>query len=103
MNDGVIRPLQVPAEHDPNASLKERAVYALADIGSGTARHVAAKLQELGDADATETAVQEILDGLFDSGLVNGSGKGSDRTFDLSKVTRAHSGHVEPDPPATRP
>lgn len=85
---------------DPKAPLHERAVFALAYLGSGTAKQVAAKLKELGDDDASESNVQEILDGLFEQGLVNGAASDSNRTFDLAKVTRPHSGHVEPDPPA---
>ena len=97
--DGVIRPLQVPAAHHPKASLKDRTVFALAYLGSGTARQVTAKLEELGDNDATESEVRKTLDGLFDRGLVNGSKKDGQRVYDLAKVTRPHSGHVEPDPP----
>jgi len=98
--DGIIRPLQVPAAYHPKASLEERAVFALAYLDSGTARQVTTKLEELGDADATEAEISKILDGLFDKGLVNGSERAGQRVYDLAKVTRPHSGHVEPDPPA---
>ncbi len=97
--DGVIRPLRVPAEHDPKAPLEERAVYALAYLKSGTARQVAAKLAELGDGDAEEVQVKQILDALFEKGLVNGSDRKRNRTYDLAKVTRPHHGNVEPDRP----
>lgn len=97
--DGVIGPLQVPAEYDPKASLQNRAVFALADLGKGTAKQVASKLAVLGDGDADETRVKEILEALFNKGLVNGSDDDHSREYDLSKETRPHRGHIDTDPP----
>lgn len=96
-DDGLIRPLQVPAKHDPKASLDDRVVFALADIGRGTAKHVAERLAELKDADADIDAVESILERLFDKGLVNGTENRNGRVYDLAKVTRPHRGHVDPD------
>ncbi|GGC33720.1 hypothetical protein GCM10011386_27380 [Parapedobacter defluvii] len=96
-DDGVIRPLHVPAKHDPKAALQERAVFALADLGKGTAKQIATKLSALGDSDADETQVREILEVLFNKGLVNGSDNESNREYDLAKETRPHRGHVDPD------
>ncbi|PPK99249.1 hypothetical protein [Parapedobacter indicus] len=97
--DGVIGPLQVPAKHDPKASLQERAVFALADLGKGTAKQVTAKLAALGDGDADETRVKKILEALFNKGLVNGSDNDGNRTYNLAKETRPHRGRVDTDPP----
>lgn len=97
--DGVAVPLQVPAEHDPGAPLQERAVFALADLGKGTAKKVATKLALLGDVDANEIQVKEILEALFDKGLVNGSGNAGNREYNLAKETRPHRGRVDPDAP----
>ncbi len=96
--DGVVRPLQVPAKHNPQAPLQERAVFALADLGKGTAKQVASELAALGDSDADEVRIREILEALFDKGLVNGSDNDRNREYDLAKETRPHRGHVDPDP-----
>lgn len=95
--DGVIRPLHVPAKHDPMVPLRERVAFALAIIGKGNAADVAAKLSELGDTDAVEPDVAKVLAVLYDQGLVNGSAEAERREYDLAKVTRPHTGQVEPD------
>jgi len=100
--DGVVRPLQVPAAYNPNAPLQEQAVFALAYLGRGTAKQVTEKLAELGDGDVDEAHVREILEALFDKGLVNGTGDSPNREYDLAKVTRPHHGRVEPDAPTGR-
>lgn len=96
-DNGRIRPLQVPAKHDPQASLADRVVFALADIKSGTAKQVVKRLAELKDLDIDVSTVESILNGLFDKGLVNGSESPKNRVYDLAKVTRPHHGHVDPD------
>src|SRR5690606_18762809 len=97
--NGVATPLQVPAKHDPQAPLQERAVFALADLGRGTAKQETSKLAALGDRDADETRVKKILEALFNKGLVNGSDNDSNRAYDLVKETRPHRGRVNTDPP----
>ena len=95
--DPVIRPLQVPAKHDLQASLHDRVVFALADIASGTAKQVSRRLYELKDTEADTEVVESILGGLFDQGLINGVENGNGRVYNLAKVTRPHHGHVDPD------
>lgn len=92
-----IKPLHVPAKYKPEAPDEERTVYALADLGRGTAAQVTAKLKQLGDNAATEKRTDKILTELFDNGLVNGSDDESNRAYDLAKVTRPHQGKVDPD------
>ncbi|SEL79839.1 hypothetical protein [Parapedobacter koreensis] len=96
-DDGRIRPLQVPAKHAPQAPLDDRVVFALADIGSGTAKQVAERLVELKDPDADTDVVESILESLFNNGLVNGTESKKARVYDLAKVTRPHHGHVDPE------
>ncbi|SFC30654.1 hypothetical protein SAMN05421747_10830 [Parapedobacter composti] len=91
------RPLQVPAKYAPQASLKDRVVFALADIGSGTAEQIVQRLTELSDPDADVDAVEPVLERLFDQGLINGTEERRGRVYDLAKVTRPHRGHVNPD------
>lgn len=95
--DGIIRPLHVPARHNPDAPLRERVVFALALIGKGNAADVAAKLKELGDADAGEPGVAEVLAALYEKGLVNGTTNAAQREYDMAKVTRPHTGRVDPE------
>lgn len=92
-----IRPLQIPAEHDRNAPFSERVIYALAYLGEGTAEEVYAKLGELGSDDATEHAVEEVLEGYYQRGLVNGTNGKPPRRYNLAKETTSHTGWVNPD------
>src|SRR5690606_34853052 len=92
-DDAVIRPLQVPAAYDPDASMQDRTVFALAELGEAEAEEVAAKLNELGDHAATDR-IKDILDRLYEKGLVNGTPDSSNRRYNLAKETRPHHGRV---------
>ena len=94
------KPLQVPALYSSDDELEDKILYALAQLGEATSRQVLKKLQELEPGimeDELYEAINEYLTGQFNKGLVNGGKKDEVIIFNLSKITHANEGSVDPD------
>jgi hypothetical protein len=94
------KPVAPPESYQPDASVQDKVLYALSQIGEGNAADVAAKLTEYD----TETAPQElqrqaeqVLTGLYDKGLIKGDKQDSEISFNLSKITTPNTGGTDPD------
>ena len=97
------KPLQVPAHYTEAYTQKQKVIFALAQIGSGTAGDVIAQLEKLeaGKLDGhLKTATKHILVSLFEHGHINGGDHDGGLYFNLSKITSANSGSVNPHKPA---
>lgn len=94
------KPLQVPAHYDSADTLKNKMIFALAEIGDGTDEDVIIELERLepGLADEQNRAfVTTTLATLFDHGHLTGSEKEGRIHYNLSKITRANDGATNPD------
>lgn len=92
------KPLHVPHKYDAAASLQDNVVYALAQLEYATAPQVANKLNELEPQQDEETHQQqtrEILEGLFEKGLIKGDNE-PERQYNLSKILVPNSGKADP-------
>jgi len=87
------KPLHIPAHFKDAVTEQDKVVFALAQIGEGTAAEVT---QELTNNNATINA-DAILSHLFDKGLVNGEEVNGEMSYNLSKITHANDGAVDPD------
>ncbi len=93
------KPLTIPSEFDSDDSIENKVVFALAITGRGTAAEVALKLQELEPgSDPTYLLAEstEVLDALFEKGLLRGTGEGEEREYDLGKITDENKGYTDP-------
>jgi hypothetical protein len=93
------KPLQVPAHYAEAISQKQKVIFALAQIGSGTAGDVIVQLERLeaGKLDGhLKTATKHILVSLFEQGHITGGDNDGGLHFNLSKITSENSGSVDP-------
>lgn len=93
------KPLQIPADYHSAEGQQDKILYALAQLGEGTSREVTNKLLEL-DPDMNNDQLIEqtdaLLNSLFEKGLLNGGEKEGKIHYNLSKVTQANEGAVDP-------
>jgi hypothetical protein len=94
------KPLHVPAHYDPADTLQNKMIFALAEIGEGTAEEVIAELErrEPGiPGEQNRAFVQATLGSLFEHGHLTGSEKQGVVHYNLSKITHANDGATDPD------
>jgi hypothetical protein len=94
------KPLHVPASFEDAASETDKVVFALADIGEGTADEVIRHLEEL-DPDAAHKPViagaHQVLTDLYEAGLIAANDRKGRLVYNLHKITRANDGAVDPE------
>ncbi|WP_374951481.1 hypothetical protein [Mucilaginibacter sp.] len=91
------KPLHVPHKYDADASLQDNVVYALAQLEYATAPEVAGELAELEpatDLAKHEQHAREILEHLFNKGLIKGDDE-AERQYNLSKILTPNSGKAD--------
>jgi len=89
------KPLHIPSHFDQQDTQQNKAIYALAQIGEGTADNVLKELETLqpGIVNEQVTAlVKTILADLFDKGLLKGEEHNGQMHYNLSKITEANDG-----------
>lgn len=94
------KPLQVPSHYDINGSREDRVLFALAHITEGTVPDVALEMARLEpDAEMKELIIiaGDVLSGLYTKGLLKGSEIDGIMHYNLSKITEANDGTVDPD------
>jgi hypothetical protein len=94
------KPLQIPAHYDLNGTEEDRVLFALAQIGEGTVTEVAAEMAALEPGTGAENfigMVKGVLTGLYDKGLLKGSDSNGQIHYNLSKITEANDGAVDPE------
>jgi hypothetical protein len=94
------KPLHVPAHYDFNASEQDRVLFALAIIGKGTVIEVANEMVKLEPGTTTDDFIEPVayeLTSLYDKGLLKGIEVNGDMEYNLSKITEANDGAVDPD------
>jgi len=94
------KPLKVPASFNEAQNETEQIVFALADLGEGTADEVTRHLTTLApDKEQKSQAadVHRILTNLYDDGHLAGYEKAGNLVYNLHKITKANDGAVDPD------
>ncbi|WP_295772890.1 hypothetical protein [uncultured Mucilaginibacter sp.] len=94
------KPVAPPESYDASAEWHDKVLYALAQLGQGTAPDVAAKLTEYEPSEAPQTLhrqAEQVLNGLFDKGIIKGTEQDGEVTFSLSKITSPNTGGTDPD------
>jgi hypothetical protein len=92
------KPLHVPHEYDPATCVQNNVVYALAQLGEATADEVAARLTMLEpgtDPYIHQKNADDILNYLFDKGLIKANNIDGKLAFNLSKIREANSGKAD--------
>ena len=94
------KPLHIPAHYMPDDSDEDKVIYALAQLEEGTPDEVALELSKHDSSLDTEhfkTKAASILHILYEKGLIKGVPYGNTMAYNLSKITRANDGAVDPE------
>jgi predicted transcriptional regulator len=89
------KPLHIPSHFDQQDTQQNKAIYALAQIGEGTADNVLKELETLQPGLVNEqltALVKTILANLFEKGLLKGEEHNGQMHYNLSKITEANDG-----------
>src|ERR1700761_3561751 len=93
------RPLRVPAAYNNHLAMRDKVIFALADLGEGTAVQVSRRLGELEGEAAPKTlaaAAQQILAELYRKGFLAGNEEEGSLVYNLHKITQANGGSTDP-------
>lgn len=94
------KPLYIPAHYLEADTQENKVVYALAQLGEGSATDVMKKLEELEPNIGTEqfaALAKQVLTGLYNKGLIKGEDRNGVMHYNLAKITGANKGAVNPD------
>ena len=89
------KPLFIPAHFEEAGTLEQKITYALAQLGKGNATEIYHELQKHERAD-TKTEVTAILKYLYEKGRIKGNEINGKMYYNLSKITKANNGAVDP-------
>jgi len=90
------KPLFIPAHLEEAETLEQKITYALAQLGEGSSTEVFVELQNYG-LEETETEVAAVLGYLYEKDRIKGNDVKGTMHYNLSKVTEANDGAVDPD------
>ena len=94
------KPIAPPESYHANADWQDKVLYALAQLGEGTAPDVAAKLTEHEPQEAPQVLhrhAEQVLIGLYQKGLIKGTEQDGEISYNLSKITSPNVGGIDPD------
>ncbi|MGV8878954.1 MAG: hypothetical protein ACOH2A_07980 [Sphingobacteriaceae bacterium] len=94
------KPLQIPAAYHADDTQENKIIYALAQLGSGTDAEVVDKLASLETGIKSEQLIamtDQVLQHLYEKGLIKGEDIHGEMHYNLSKVTQPNEGSVDPD------
>ena len=97
------KPLHVPAHYDPDAGDEEKVIYALGQIGEGSAKDVGVAIAKTDGSILPELFSHNaavILKRLFDTGHIKGEEKDGIMRYNLSTITTPNDGRIDSDLPA---
>jgi hypothetical protein len=98
------KPLQVPPYFDAADTQQNKMIFALAEIGEGSAEDVIAALEKLEPnvtGEQLKALVHQTLRRLYDKGLLSGSEQNGVMRYNLHKITQPNTGKTNPDLPAS--
>jgi hypothetical protein len=93
------KPLHIPTEYFEADTEENKIIYALAQIGEGSAATVVEKLEMLQPGRKTEQLVsitKQVLTHLYDKGQLRGKDINGEMHYDLAKITNENDGAVNP-------
>lgn len=92
------KPLQVPAHFDAADTQQNKMIFALAEIGEGSAEDVIAEMERLEPgvtAEQLTALVKQTLKNLYDKGLLSGTEQEGAMRYNLHKITQANTGSAK--------
>ncbi|MDN5289552.1 MAG: hypothetical protein JWR38_5826 [Mucilaginibacter sp.] len=92
------KPLHVPHEYQENACTQDNVIYALAQLKEATTNEVATKLSLLAPEITLFTHqknAEEVLNYLFNKGLIKAINKNGELNYNLSKIEIPNSGKAD--------
>ncbi len=94
------KPLHVPASFEEAGNETDKIVFALADIGNGTAKDITLhfeKLHSTANLKMPVINIPEALTELYNKGLITAQELNGSLVYNLHKITEANEGGVNPE------
>ncbi|SFT08122.1 hypothetical protein [Mucilaginibacter polytrichastri] len=94
------KPLHIPAHYMPDDSDEDKIIYALAQLEEGTPDEVAMEISKHDssiNAEHFKTKAASVLHILYEKGLIKGINKNGATYYNLSKITKANDGAIDPE------
>ena len=94
------KPLRVPAHFESSGTMENKMIFALAQIGQGTANDVISEMEKLESNSLDEqkrVIVRTSLDKLYNQGHLTGAEMDGHVHYNFSKITRANEGVTDPE------
>jgi isopentenyl diphosphate isomerase/L-lactate dehydrogenase-like FMN-dependent dehydrogenase len=92
------KPLYIPAHFEVQDTQQNKIVFALAQLGEGSAADVITELETLQPGitdDQLKAITKTILADLYDKGLLKGEEHNGQMQYNLSKITEANDGSTD--------
>ncbi|MFD2873742.1 hypothetical protein ACFS5N_14750 [Mucilaginibacter ximonensis] len=93
-------PLHVPAHFEAGAPLADHILFALAQLGTGTADEIISKLKELDESLEDKLLIADVhaqLTQWHTQGLLAADEQDGSLVYSLQKITAGNDGAVDPD------
>src|SRR5471030_824175 len=94
------KPIFIPEAYHPDDTQENKIIFALSELGEGTVTEVIGKLEELEPGiknDQLTAITKQVLTHFYDKGLLKGIDERGTMHYNLSKITQANDGVVDPD------
>ncbi|MEO3406391.1 hypothetical protein AAFN85_20935 [Mucilaginibacter sp. CAU 1740] len=92
------KPLYIPAHFEVQDTQQNKIVFALAQLGEGSAADVITELETLQPGitdDQLKAITKTVLADLYDKGLLKGEEHNGQMQYNLSKITEANDGSTD--------
>lgn len=92
------KPLYIPAHFEVQDTQQNKIVFALAQLGEGSAADVIKELETLQPGitdDQLKAITKTVLADLYDKGLLKGEEHNGQMQYNLSKITEANDGSTD--------
>jgi predicted transcriptional regulator len=89
-------PIHVPYKYNEQDTTEQKVIFALGQIGEGTAAEVVTKLKQVNpNEEVAETEATAILKDLYDQGLIKAENNQSQLSYNLSKIVKPNAGKTD--------
>jgi predicted transcriptional regulator len=94
------KPLYIPAHFEQEDTQQNKIIFALAQLGEGSAEDVIKELETLQPGITDEQVIvmtKTVLADLYGKGLLKGEEHNGQMRYNLSKITEANDGAADPE------
>ena len=93
-----LEPIHVPYKYNEQDEPEQKVIFALGQLGEGTANEIITKLKQINSAEEiTANKAEEILKEYYDQGLIKAEDHQGKKSYNLSKIIKPNAGRTDLD------